>query len=545
MSSNSSRSGSAVQLNYQPLLLTCGVEIEHVLARARSAIYYQWMMEWFLATGEDTSRLIEWKDKEITSAWPAGEQLISLLAYNDLECEDASEDQYWSDGHFAKVEYPRWSIIGDESIMSLRNTTDAEIADQFKKKVPSNNREKDWELDEYYIFEGVELVSRSLAAPAADGSHDGEMDEVKRYCDVLLKEDSARWLAPGDYSPPHEAFTTTTCGGHIHIGLPNNEALPTPMLQHLAYLLLRYEPLISSLHHHSRTPYPETAAGKYCQSNRVAFQEDAHLGCSRSVMKWDKVRRRVFEKDIEIGKLSWLMGQRVFDTEEVAQKWLESLLEDWDTDLEDGKTTCDKDTCTSKTSDVKKPNRWPRGAKYKLSKWNNLPRCDCEGPRTIEFRQPAGTLSSKDITENVRLYTALLREAERRMHVDLNLDQPIGTCVEELDVDEETAMDLPTFLSMLDFHDSTKTYWERRARDLDRQRWEENRLPVCLKDWEKCSECAKHRDNAFTEMLLNRCFIAELAFDEFDINRYRPEEELEHDDGSFGVRMPADFEPNF
>jgi hypothetical protein len=152
------------------------------------------------------------------------------------------------------------------------------------------------------------------------------MDGVKRYCDVLLKNGSAQWYPPSDYSPPHEAFITTMCGGHIHIGLPNNEVLPTPMLQHLAYLLLRYEPLISSLHHHSRTPYPNTAAGKYYQSDRIAFQEDEHLDCSRSVLNWNRVLCRVFEKDIEIGKLSWLMDQREYDTEEDTQRWHEYLV---------------------------------------------------------------------------------------------------------------------------------------------------------------------------------------------------------------------------
>jgi hypothetical protein len=124
----------------------------------------------------------------------------------------------------------------------------------------------------------------------------------------------------------------------------------------------------------------------------------------------------------------------------------------------------------------------------------------------MKFRQPASTLCNEEGTENVRLFTALIREAERRTHLDLSLNQAIGTCIAELDVDKDKAMDLPAFLSVLGFNQRTKTYWEDQVITLDRQRWEANRLPVCLKDWKKCSECYTERDNVFTDMLVNRIF---------------------------------------
>lgn len=63
-------------------------------------------------------------------------------------------------------------------------------------------------------------------------------------------------------------------------------------------------------------------------------------------------------------------------------------------------------------------NRWSASSiyehsiKFKLVRWNNLTRYD-EGPKTIEFRQPAGTLDTKTMAFTMQFYTALIRAAER------------------------------------------------------------------------------------------------------------------------------------
>jgi hypothetical protein len=111
------------------------------------------------------------------------------------------------------------------------------------------------------------------------------------------------------------------------------------------------------------------------------------------------------------------------------------------------------------------------------------------------------------------------------MHLDLELNQPIGTCLEQLDVSDEEAMDLSSFFTVLGLDGMTRSYWEFRAYLLDQERQKAKRDPASLKDWEKCSACDIQRTDAFTEMIINRMVIAELPFDEFDINRRRPEEE--------------------
>jgi hypothetical protein len=392
MSSRNEQQVNGGRPRYDPLPFTCGVEIEHVFARGYPEIYYDKMMERLCLEGADISGLTEWKADDDSADWPASAHLISLLECNELQCKygyDVGEDEQNND---TEAEYQTWTVVGDVSILSTRNVTPLGLSDQFKEAIPTCDREKGWEANSSYQLHGMELVSPPLAVPAAAGTHDGDMDEVKRYLDVLLKADFAR--GQPEYSPPFEAFASSTCGGHIHIGLPGNEALPTALLQHLAYLLLRYEPLISSLHHHRRTPYPRTSGARYCDSNRITFQEDMHSGCSRAVLKWNNVRRMVFEKDMEIGKLAWLMGGEVFISADDLQAWHEAWLKQGKAapDSHWGQTVCRKDDCRSVTSDIKKPNNFPKGDKYKISRLNNLPRCDCEGPRTIEFRQPAGSL---------------------------------------------------------------------------------------------------------------------------------------------------------
>lgn len=205
----------------------------------------------------------------------------------------------------------------------------------------------------------------------------------------------------------------------------------------------------------------------------------------------------MFEGNIEIGKLSWLMGLEVPVSEAEIQGWTD----DWNKLHNKSRCTpADEPVsvsvcCTTPTTppdtdthtDANPPSRWPKGSKYKITRWTNLPRHPSEGPRTIEFRQAIGTLDARETTENVRLYVALLREAERRMYVDLDAKQPTGSCTEDSDIDvdvEAEDMCLPAFLAMLRLPGESRGYWiERAGRDAT------GRDASQLADREKCIAC--------------------------------------------------------
>ncbi|KAI9873598.1 MAG: hypothetical protein M1823_007880, partial [Watsoniomyces obsoletus] len=48
-------------------------------------------------------------------------------------------------------------------------------------------------------------------------------------------------------------------------------------------------------------------------------------------------------------------------------------------------------------------HRFATGNKYKITRWNLLDRHPSEGPRTIEFRQAAGSVDAEEIGETIRL----------------------------------------------------------------------------------------------------------------------------------------------
>ena len=81
---------------------------------------------------------------------------------------------------------------------------------------------------------------------------------------------------------------------------------------------------------------------------------------------------------------------------------------------------------------------YPEGQKYKLSRWNLLPRHPTDGPRPIEFRQPAGSLDVEEVRETVGLYVSLVREAERRANADEEQDEEVKLDAEKGEKDAES-----------------------------------------------------------------------------------------------------------
>jgi len=71
---------------------------------------------------------------------------------------------------------------------------------------------------------------------------------------------------PGNSKSLHGCGSTWFAGHHVHVGLPREKWPPSlrlATLQHLAYILLLYEPIISNLHPLHRRPYADPEAPQY------------------------------------------------------------------------------------------------------------------------------------------------------------------------------------------------------------------------------------------------------------------------------------------
>ena len=368
---------------------------------------------------------------------------------------------------------------------------------------------------------GIELVSPPLPAPDIFSSitaiqHSG-MEDIKRYLDVLVS------VAPEGHLE-HTAFTSHSCGLHVHIGLPNSQAIPLPVLQQLAYLVLKYEDILNSLHHHSRTPFPGTQASAFASSNRTSFLSSTHAAdCNRRGAEFDleKARRRIFAEGMTVEKLVWMMGAgdpldeegNVIGADATASCSSERTAEpsQWDcSSWEKPKTpavlqevrewqTCEEGT----TEQAAEPSlrrfsdpymdgwfnpeeqRFPDGNKYKLTRWNLLARHPCQGPRTIEFRQAAGSVDAEEIAETVRFYVALLRCAERAANANSEDSMNCSDC----EVDEPRAT-MDNLFDLVVLPPSVRQYWTSRAQRLTDECFFSLREPSALKHWQKCQACA-------------------------------------------------------
>ncbi|RMZ78029.1 hypothetical protein DV737_g4105, partial [Chaetothyriales sp. CBS 132003] len=282
---------------------------------------------------------------------------------------------------------------------------------------------------------GIELVSRPMPVPSvAPGiipAKQPQMQEIGNYLKILSGMQEPR--------PSHAAFADDTCGLHIHLGRPGGELLPLDVLRHLAYLTFLYEPMISTLHPYYRRPYPSLPGRSYCDSNLTAFQTDYHT-CHRfrnCLIPFDQVRRRIFDPAQGLDSLAWLMGAPV----PLDDKGHETM------DEAEGDPCHHTGLCVNDRQDYS----YSIPYKLKIVNWQCLTRPD--RPNTLEFRQAAGTVDPDEIAWTVQLYTALVREAERRATDRLG----------EFSFYEEVfPTDLAMFLTILHLPAEAITYWTRR-----------------------------------------------------------------------------------
>ena len=226
----------------------------------------------------------------------------------------------------------------------------------------TNGKQKVWEL-----------VSPVLTAPEPDYKEiHPSISECGRYLDVL-KAGSTDWFL---IARPDNG------GLHVHLGIDPGAGIksktmtdvPLKILQHLAYILIEYEDIISCFHDWERRGYLDTKTYKVAQSNRFGAYGHLHA-CGKPPKEGLKaVEHQIFKQKLLQG-LRELMGSRGPNGGAIGSR---------------------------------PPD--PGATRMKFVNWETL---SDEGlTQTIEFRQHQTTLESVDVRHWVTFVVALFRAAE-------------------------------------------------------------------------------------------------------------------------------------
>lgn len=222
----------------------------------------------------------------------------------------------------------------------------------------------DWNHD------GMELISRVLTVPdlSARGylTHHPSILEINEYLKHLHADGRVPWFAR----------PTRQCGLHVHIGVPGLDftsttvdQIPLNILQHLAYLLIQYEDIISCLNHPQRRGFFDT--NEFIGSNKMGINGHQRT-CDQNENELESIQNIIFSLDL--ADLADLMGSS--------------------------------------------PGVNPYAKRYKFVNWENIRRYNSmertDKPPTLEFRQHEATLDIVDVSQWVSFLTALMRLAERR-----------------------------------------------------------------------------------------------------------------------------------
>ena len=224
--------------------------------------------------------------------------------------------------------------------------------------------------DDLWYHEGMELISRVMRTPELVGrgaDNSPALTEIKKYLEALVADRNAGWFAR----------TTEKCGLHIHIGVPDGDdwlpQIPLNILQHLAYILLEYEDVISCLHHPKRRGF-YGSKNVFIGTNKLGINRHRHV-CNQYTVATEIIRDKIFAADMDEEHLAELMGTQLDD---------------------DG---------------------FDEEKRYKFVNWEHIRRFNAEYAErapTLEFRQHRGSLDFNDVSQWVRFLTALMRVAERR-----------------------------------------------------------------------------------------------------------------------------------
>ena len=168
--------------------------------------------------------------------------------------------------------------------------------------------------------------------------------------------------------------------------------LPLPVLQHLAYILVQFEELISSLHPPERRAIvlPEKPLKEYFATNLMGLRRSPHI-CSRHAhINLRHAQKKIFAKNMTAEHLAKFMDTEVYveyGREEVGQEI------------------------------VRKPDsyRTHNKTRYKFVNFDRINnRYIGINAKTIEFRQHRATVDHIEIAHWVHFVLSLVKAAERK-----------------------------------------------------------------------------------------------------------------------------------
>src|SRR5271155_148486 len=214
------------------------------------------------------------------------------------------------------IDYEQWTLTCDSSVPGA---TELELYEKASHRINERNR-REW--DSW----GIELVSRKFDYVQKKDA----FEEISRYLTTLKGYRSRTWAA----------FDSVWAGTHVHVGLsiqePKEISGPKvmPFLQHLAYILISYEDLLTQLHpvHRSSSKGPEYHAYRAAsptlrlegeteeeqaertakaaaaahrsildlESNALYVAAAARLTKATGKLTWSDIRNTLFQEDMRI-----------------------------------------------------------------------------------------------------------------------------------------------------------------------------------------------------------------------------------------------------
>ena len=416
--------------NKAPLAFTFGVELEFSFAtNSDDASAY------FARLEKDDPNGIEYATDK--STWPRADEMETLTRVARVVKEAGLSVRVLPQAKLPP-NYDVWQVTAD-STARLKHPDDVSTYLPDEMKVP------EWDLRSW-THEGVELVSRILEAPPVPSgdSQPESLMEVTRYLDALRNNPTMPFRISSEM--PY-------AGLHIHIGIRPQKGkaveLPLKVLQHLSFLLVQYEDVISSLHSFTRRGGCSTASAyagevsRMIDSNICSFIEPDHT-CGKRVLisSMTDIRDTLFAKNMTSKKLAGLMSK----------EWL-----------------------TPRTD-----------SRQKFVNFQNI---DRRGKGTVEFRQHQGTLSPEPVSHWVLFLTALMKLAERRSQAQEGVAQgpPMTSCLSV--VSPPSTEKVNELLGLLELDAQARSYWLARY---DRYHTVPDEVAALLTT-KPCSGCRKRK----------------------------------------------------
>ncbi len=287
-------------------------------------------------------------------------------------------------------------------------------------------------MEKNWIQGRHELVSRVLTAP-------DKLTFGTFKCSRAMKEiESYLQAIHGTSTDPWGAFVNKSCGFHVHVGrtYPDSDAmLPLPVLQHLAYLLVQFEELITALHDQDRRSRGN-GDSRFVASNLMGIRRSEH---------WC---RRIDELDLA-------MAQKKIFSKNMTAHILAKMM---DTDI------TPYDRFGGRVS----------GGRLTRYKFVNFQRLTQTGDaKTIEFRQHKGTVDFDEISHWVHFILSLVRAAERMAKDPTGLhSSPVSPVVRMSFRRKQAAKytircaklrdEFERLFALLEFDEETRCYWHQR-----------------------------------------------------------------------------------